>query len=228
MQFKLNQFTGPLDILLSLIDEKKLDITSISLSEVTEQYIRYLDSLEDKKEDELADFLVIAARLLLLKSRLLLPQFMGEEDEGPSLESQLKLYKAFLDASKKVQVLWNTESRAFFRVEPPRKAPGFVPPQNVTLENLHHFMVQLVERLKPIKPLPVTTIDKGLSLKETIQRIRDLLSKKKKMQFSDLLQNTENKTELIIGFLALLELVKQRTVLLRQEGIFSDIVVEKV
>jgi segregation and condensation protein A len=170
----LEQFSGPLDLLLGLIAEEKLDITTIALSRVTEQYLAYLDRIEEKDAQELADFLVVATRLLLLKSRALIPQLMPEADDGPSLEAQLRLYKVFVDASKKMQRLWNSTDRAEWRQEPPRRSDTFVPPENASIARLHGTMVQLVNRLRPPKALPRTVIDKSISVQEKIDRIREL------------------------------------------------------
>ena len=81
MDFKLQQFTGPLDLLLNLVGEQKMDISDVSLSTVTEQYLKYLEQIETKEPEEMADFLLIAARLLLLKSKKLLPMTMTREQE---------------------------------------------------------------------------------------------------------------------------------------------------
>lgn len=226
--FKLEQFSGPLDLLLSLIQEKKLDISEVAISEVTEQYLEYLDTLEENRAEELADFLVIASKLLLFKSNLLLPQFVPEEDEGPSLEDQLRLYKMFVERSKDINNLWLNENRGFFRIEPLRKAKEFVPPTNLVLEKMHESMLQLVNRIAPPKELPQARIDKAVSVKEKIDSIRMLLRKSKSFSFREVLQSSQNKTEVIVGFLAMLELVKQRMIGLRQQESFGDIVIERV
>ncbi len=224
---KLAQFEGPFDLLLSLVDGEKLTLSEIALSQVTEQFLRHLDTLEETRAEELADFLVVAARLLLLKSKMLLPQFSPEEDEGPGLEDQLRLYKAFVEASKKLNKQWLSGERSAFRNEPPRRPDGFAPPADVTLARLHASMVQLVKRLTPPKPLPTTHIDRAVSLKERIDTIRRLLSEKSRINFHDVLTSSRNKTEVIVSFLALLELVKLRTISLHQEEEFSDIVIER-
>lgn len=225
---KLEQFEGPFDLLLSLIGEQKLSISEVSLSEITEQYLQYLDKIEKNRAEEMADFLVVATRLLLLKSKLLLPQFTLEEELGPSLEEQLRLYKAFVEASREINKLWLSDNMSVFRVEPPRKMEYFVPPNNLILDGLHQNMVQLVSRLKPPKPLPETRIDKAVSMKDKVDFIRKLLRKSKRISFNEILNSASNRTELIIGFLALLELVKQRAVALQQTKVFEDIVIERV
>lgn len=225
---QLEQFSGPLDLLLSLIQDEKLDITEIALSGVTEQYLAYLEKIDEKDPNELADFLVVATRLLLLKSRALLPQLAMTEDEGPSLEAQLRLYKVFVDASKKMNRLWLAPARGVWRVEPPRKADAFVPPANVTLARLHGVMVQLVHRLRPPKALPHTTIDRSISIKEKIETIRSLLARARHVSFHEVISQSQNRTEIIISFMALLELMKLRAVALTQEEHFGDIIVERL
>ena len=228
-EIKLEKFFGPLDLLLSLIKDNQYNISDIALSEVTEQYLRYLDKLEENKAEELADFLIVGARLIFLKSRLLLPQFAPEEDDGgQSLEDQLKLYKSFVEASKKINKLWINNLRSVFRMEPPRKRPEFLAPLNLSQDSLRQFMVQLLKRLHPLKPLPQTTIDKAVSLKERLDKIRNLIKQSGKINFFELLGNVKNKTEIIVSFLALLELVKQKTVVFTQDDAFSDILIEKV
>lgn len=228
MKVELAQFSGPLDLLLSLIKENKLNISQLSLSAITEQYLRYLDKLEKNKEEELADFLVIGTRLLYLKSRLLLPQFVPEAEDGESLEEQLKLYKLFVDASRKFNKIWQNRYFSFFRIEPLRKNKEFVAPTNLSGENLQSSMVNLLVRLKPLKPLPQTTIDATISMKEKLESIRNILKKVGKVNFFEILGKARNRTEVIVSFLALLELVKQKTVFLKQNTPFSDIAIEKV
>jgi segregation and condensation protein A len=224
----LEKFSGPLDLLLGLLGEKKLSISELSLSKVTEQYLLYLDKLEKNKVEELADFLVVGSSLLLLKSKALLPQFAPDEDDGPSLEEQLRIYKNFIEASKKVNQLWLGYRISSFRIEPPRKSENFVSPTNLSSTALYQSMLQLVSRLKPLKPLPETMIDKAISMKEKLDQIRNYLKKRKQIGFYEIINNSRNKTDVIVSFLALLELVKQKTVFLEQEQGFGDIIISKV
>ena len=229
VSLQLEQFSGPLDLLLSLIAEEELDVSEVALSRVTEQFLQYLDTLENRRAEELADFLVVASRLLLLKSRTLLPQFAFEaDDEGPSLADQLRLYKQFVEASKQLNTLWMSDRVASGRTEPPRKPLGFVPPVNVTLDMLHERMVQLVARLTPPKPLPETHIDRAISMKQKIDEIRHLLSRSGRIHFGSILHQAKNRTEVIVSFLAILELVKQKTVAVTQDELFGDIVIQRV
>lgn len=227
MDFKLQQFTGPLDLLLNLVGEQKMDISNVSLSTVTEQYLRYLEKLEEREPEEMADFLLIAARLLLLKSKAILPLLQPEEDEGPSLEDQLRLYQAFVEASKKLNKRWLSGARADFRVEPPRRPKEFVPPKNLNQQLLQEFFLKLLQRIKPLPDLPQTRMEKAVSVRDKIETIRVLLQKAESVSFRDLLGNASNRSEVIASFLALLELVKTESIVLRQKKTFDDILIGK-
>lgn len=228
-EIKLENFSGPLDLLLSLIDNQKLDINEVALSTVTEQYLHHLDKIEEKKPEDLADFLVVATRLLLLKSSRLLPQFgISDEEAGPTLEEQLRLYKAFVEASKKLNKLWLRNRHSIFRIEPPRCPKEFVAAENFGLSSLRESMERLLFKLTPPKPLPQTHIDKAITIKEKIEQIRKIFQTAEKIGFSQLINNNKNRTEVIVSFLALLELVKQKTIALNQDDNFGEIVINKV
>lgn len=228
MDFKLQQFTGPLDLLLNLVGEQKMDISEVSLSTVTEQYLRYLEKLEEREPEEMADFLLIAARLLLLKSKKLLPMLQPEEDEGPSLEDQLRLYQAFVEASKKLNKRWLSGVRADFRVEPPRRPSEFVPPKNLNQALLQEFFLKLLQRIRPLPELPQARMDKAVSVRDKIETIRALLQKAESVSFRELLGKASSRSEVIASFLALLELVKAEGVTLKQKSSFHDIIIEKI
>lgn len=226
--FHLEKFNGPLDLLLNLVGEQKLDISEISLTQVTEQYLNYLNAVEEKMPEDLADFLVIAARLLFLKSKNLLPEQPLEEDEGPSLADQLRLYQAFVEASKKLNHRWNSGKRGVFRIVDPYELAGFVPPPNLGLEKMREFMVKLLDRIKPLPSLPQTSIDKGVSLKEKAEQIKNLFQSIKFMSFQKLLNDAKSRTEVIVTFLALLELMKKDFIALKQKKVFEEILIERI
>ena len=187
-ELKLEKFEGPLDLLLQLVDQEKLSISEIALAKVTEQFFSYLDRLEKNRPEELADFLVVAARLIYLKSHSLLQYaYPEEEDSGPGLADQLKLYKQYVEASKQVNSLWEAGKIAYGRIEPPVKSKEFVLPTNAGAGNLHDSMVLLLSRLKPVDPLPKTTIDHSISIKQKIDSIRHLLQSGKEFSFKNLL-----------------------------------------
>lgn len=225
----LEQFQGPLDLLLQLIEEEKMAITEISLSTVTEQFLSYLKTLDEENAEELADFLVIASRLVYLKSKHLLPYLYGpEEDEGPSLEDQLKLYKKYADASGWVLERWSSEGMAYGRLEPLRAPTGFILPLNGHSEDLHQAFVQLLSRLKPIAALPKVSIDHSVSVKDKVASIFLAFKKIKQLSFAHILGSAANRTEVIVSFLAVLELIKDQKVSVHQSASFADMVINKV
>ena len=218
-----------MDLLLQLIDQEKLDISEISLAKVTEQFFVYLDRLEANRSEELADFLVVAARLVYLKSHSLLQYaYPEDEDAGPNLADQLKLYKQYIEASRAVNALWEKQNIAYARVEPPVKSVEFVLPVNALAGNLRESMMILLARLKPLDTLPKVTIDHSISIKQKIDAIHNLLKERKEISFKNLLSEAKNKTEVIVSFLAILELVKQKSALVKQINAFEDLIIHKV
>jgi len=223
MHVTIGQFTGPLDLLLSLIQGQKMEISEVSISKVTEQYIAYLEQLEETNAEELADFLVIASKILFLKSRSLLDAVVEDEEEGVPLEDQLKLYRMFVNYSKHIDERWNAVYTAYERREPV-KIPDSVPlPDNLTMTIMHSTIHDIIERITPRDPLPETKIDKGVSLREIITRLREVLAQEKNTSFYRHVSRTGSRTEVIVHFLALLELVKCREIEVDQSQPFSDI-----
>jgi len=227
MEISLEKFSGPLDLLLSLIQEKELHISEVSIAKVTEQYLDYIDKLEEVVPEELADFLVLASRLLLLKSRNLLPQLMPQDEHEIDLADQLRMYKMYVDVSKKLNDLWENAPISYGRKEPVVIPENPDTPENVTSENMLVAMKRVIHRLKPPRPLPKTHIDKTVSLKEKIAQIRDFLQSRKSFTYKESLGEGYNKTEAIVGFLAMLELVKQKTATLHQDALFEDILIKR-
>lgn len=224
------EFNGPLDLLLHLIQRDELDITSVSLAQVTDGFLSYLDKNEDMPEYELADFLMIASRLLYLKSRAILPAvFMPEEEEEVDLAAQLRMYKAFVEASKQIEERITQGKFSHMRqrmvVTPDQ---GFYPPEEVSSEGIHNAFEKVINRLRPFFTLSQETIKKVKSIKETIKSIRKFFSKNRSGTFDEIIKNAESKTDVIMSFVALLELVKQREVSVSQKGTFNDIKLERV
>jgi len=227
-EIKLEKFQGPLDLLLQLIELEKLNITEVSLSQITEQFLHFLDKMEKDRSEELADFLVIATKLVYLKSKTLLPYLYPEEDEGPSLADQLKMYQQYILASKKINILWSQNKIAYGRIEPPVKNTEFVLPLNARGVDLLKSMQKLVSRLRPLNPLPNFTIDRAVSVKQKVDSIWDALKQHKKINFKDLLASAENKTEVIVSFLALLELMRDQKAFINQDSAFGNMEVNLV
>lgn len=227
---KVEQFSGPLDILLQLIEERKFDITKISLAEVTEQYFSRLQELESIAPEDLADFLVIATKLLLIKSQALLPYLHPEEDEGPDLESQLRVYRLFRDAGEQLQNLLKGRRFAYGRerVEYRTQDPWFAPPSQVNTMTLRQSFLEVLERLSPVVNLPKISLERTMTLKERLKTFQERLSNEAQLNFQQLIRESKNRSEVILNFLAILELVKQQVIMIEQEDHLSDITIRKL
>ncbi len=227
-QIKIEKFEGPLDLLLQLIEQQQLDITQVALSQVTDQYLEYLRGLEEQSPGELADFLVVAAKLLVLKSKALLPYLTWEEEEGEDLETQLRMYKTFLEASRAIDGLIRQKRFTFFRERPFLSAEViFSPPKKLTKDHLTKIFQQILARLEPIINLPQKALAKTISIKERIERIRNLIFEKAVFNFDELLAGGASKLDVIINFLALLELIKQREIVALQDNLFQGIRIKR-
>ncbi len=231
-EIKIEQFEGPLDVLLQLIEDNKLEITEVSLAEITEQYIALLQKAANTiTATDLADFLVVAARLMLIKSRALLPFLEWEEDEedGKDLARQLKIYKQYLDASKHITELYNSNRTSFSRERlRVTREVEFSPPPSVTSGVLGEVFAKVLQSLDPVVATQAEVIRKTINIQEKIEHIRTYITQKAKGQFSDIVKNAKDRGEVIVSFLALLELMKQRIVVVRQDTNFEDISIESL
>ncbi len=229
---KVEQFEGPLDILLQLIEEEKLDITTLSLANVADQYLTCLASIADHlRASELADFLVVAAKLIYIKSKLLLPYLTQEdEQEIEELTQQLKIYQEFHRASKGLQALLNEHHATFPRpFSFDHKQVMLLPPKRLTAPTIREAFANLLMREEKVAHVPRMTIsfDPGISLQERISFLKDLAMSQRALSFLQILRSAKSKTEIIVNFLAILELVKQRFLVVSQESLFQDIVLER-
>ncbi len=229
LNFKIEKFEGPLDLLLHLIEEEKLSISEISLSAVADQYLESLKEVAEKDPDELADFLVVAAKLLLIKSRELLPSNEPLEEEGPSLETQLKMYKIFYEASLKLAAMLKLKRFLHFREKLPANiAPRFAPPPSVTAAKLHDVFLAVLVKITPVIKYPEERMRRVVSIQEKIDKIHALVSKHTTIRFHEVLEGSKDKTEVVVNFLALLEMVRNRTVSVEQNEEFGEITINKI
>lgn len=224
----VEKFQGPLDLLLELIEAERLDVTEISLATVAEQFIASLEQVHERNPEELADFLVVAAKLLLIKSRVLLPYLtLDGEDDGRDLARQLKMYRLYYDAAKVLRRLLRRRHVLYPRQELP-PVPVFSPPERLAVTDLAQAFRVILTRLEPVVRLPREVLVKTVSLQQTIGRIRERLLAEARLNFSRLMGEAQTKVEVIVTFLALLELVKQRAIAVVQDDMFGDITVERV
>jgi len=230
LQTKTKNFEGPLDLLLSLIEQRQLDITTIALAEVTEQFLQYLKQLETIDPTVLADYLAIAAKLLVIKSKAILPtlELEPEEDDAAfDLEAKLILYKQFKEAAKYLKKLDNKRRQGFLRSVTFEQRVNFYPDPTISTKELHTAILTVLSGLKELDNLPKAKLKEAISIQEKIDHLRNILSTKIETKLSDLIKTAKNKGEVIVTFLALLELIKQKIFVADQETLFADVVIRK-
>jgi len=226
----LDQFEGPLDLLLHLIEEEKLDITEMSLARVADEYLaRIADFSENGRLDELADFVVIAAKLLLIKSRLLIPVVSSEEEEDiDQLQRQLKMVKVFYEAAKKIDALSRKKTVAFPRRAPLSQDTEFSPSPSLNPAVLRDAFQRVLTGVQVLmqKPKEILFIPR-VSIKDKIEEIVLLLSSRVRCRFTEIIHGAQSRADVVVSFMALLELVKQRSVSVSQNELFHEIVISR-
>lgn len=221
---QLEQFQGPLDILLAMIEEKKLDIIKVSLAKVAQDYLDYVQKAKLPPED-VADFLVVASKLLFIKSQSLFPD-LPLENEGAELETQLKILKLYHDGSQQIDQMIKQKHFVYFREKIPVERV-FRPPHKITATDLRDVFGAVIKALEPLVRIPKQIALKTISINERIERLKNHILEKITASFRNFVGNSKDKTEIIVSFLALLELCKQRVVEVKQDRLFQDILIIK-
>lgn len=226
----LPQFTGPLDLLLHLIDRQELDITDISLATVTEQYLAQVEALKLNRIENLIDFLVVAARLVLIKSRALLPQspvtVEGEEEEEDPAEAlvrQLREYKRFKEAAQWFQEREEQGLRTYLRVATPPKLETHLDLSGVTVESLLTAVREALTRVESREESVSIVQPRRITIEGQISRLRQRVRRGETFSFRDLLSEKSSRVEISINLLAVLELIKRREVKAYQAEMFGPI-----
>lgn len=232
-EVKIEKFEGPLGLLLKIIEKEEMDITEICLANIADEFVNYIRSSDAREIDpeEMADFLVIAAKLLLIKSKALLPYLLPEEEEDiEELEQQLKMYKEFVDAAGKIEKMLGKKkfmfAREFNRKVILNNVNSFSPPKKLEARDMALVFEGLLDRLKPAEKLEEGTVEDEINIEEKIFNIKEMIVKKIKVSFNKVMAEAKNKTEIIVSFLAVLEMMRQREVHLHQEEMFGDIIIK--
>ena len=224
-------YAGPLDLLLELIEHAELDITALALALVTDQYLAYIHRMQ-VPADEISAFLVMAARLLQIKSEALLPRppvrEAGEEDPGQALARQLLIYKRFKELANWLDARVAQHLRTYVRVAPPLKIEGRLDLSDITLADLLAAAEGIYSELADKQALGTVISAPRITIREKINLIAERLGHNTNIPFSSLLGQKPSRLEVVVTFLALLELVKRYRVAARQEGLFTDIEIEKM
>jgi len=226
---KLDHFEGPLDLLLRLIEEQQMDITRVSLSRVADQYLQHIESNRDITLEQLSGFLVVATRLILLKSKALLPVLDltdEEEEEIEDLEWRLAEYKKFKESAKVLKSIIESGSEmfvreAYFGVRDIVWEKENLP--NISVQDIQNAFARVLQSIPDPKKLKEKIIRRVLSLEDKIFQIQVIISERTQCVFSDIIAEKKDKTEIIVAFLAVLELVKRRILCVEQKTLWSEI-----
>lgn len=237
-ELKLEQFSGPIEKLLELIEERKLEITELSLAEVTADFLKYLETLKNAEEDAelrrqilspriLADFVVIASQLLLIKSKALLPglSLTGEEEKSiKDLESRLRFYQQFKPA---VNYLKELSEQNYISISRPLffgRPAFFYPAENIKIEELYKAIHKIFENFKELSESQIIK-SSLISLEEKIEEIMKRLGVES-LRFEELAKE-KPRSEIVVLFLALLHLLADQLVKVKQKKRFESIIIEK-
>lgn len=235
-EVKIDNFEGPLDLLLHLIKESKVDIWEISIADIAEEYLAYIQRMEKLNLDIASKYLVMASELIEMKSRMLLPRSEKEVGIEEEEDPKERLIRRLVEYQKYKEVTKNFKELESLRQEFYTKAPdnlkeyveeGVVPSSDVTLEDLMLAFQKFLNRKELEKPLQTTVTKKEITVEERRKRIRDILSKKKRVDFFELFE-VITREYIVVTFLAILEMAKKQELLIKQENDFSQIMIEVV
>lgn len=232
---KINEFEGPLDLLLHLIKESNINIVDIEINEITKQYLDYINKMEELNINVAASYLVMAAELMEIKSKSLLPAKAEEEndedEEIPSRENlinkliEYEKYKNMVGTFKKME-----ENRQNIYVKAPEKISKYVDNtiinnDDTTVDDLVEAFKKFLERIDKEKPISTKITEKEYSVKERKRNIRNILKEKKKVFFTELFE-VRSISFIVVTFLSILEMAKEKEVTLKQDNNFKDITIE--
>lgn len=238
-QVKITEFEGPLDLLLHLIKESNIDIYDISIDEITKQYLDYINKMEELNIDVASSYLVMAAELMEIKSKSLLPssskdEESEEEDEEVTRENLIKRlieYQKYKDIANDFQELENQRHEIYIKLPENlnhlimSESSSYAHQSDTDVSELLDAFIAFIQRKNAEKPLKTKITNKEYSVKERKNRIKSLLLTKKKVTFDELF-DIYNKSYIVVTFLSILELAKENTINLEQSKNFEKIYVE--
>lgn len=234
INFKINEFEGPLDLLLHLIKENKMDIMNIEIEKITEQYISYLNEQEKMNLEIASEYLVMASELIELKSKLLLPNPKIEETEEEQIDPREELVNRLLEYQAYKEITKVLKEKEELRKEIYTKSPENIKnyieedtklSSDITLDDLVEAFKKYLERKKESKPLKTKVTTNEISVSSRRLEIKSILKKKSKVSFFELFP-VLNKEYIVATFLAILEMAKNRELKITQDKNFDDIICE--
>jgi segregation and condensation protein A len=226
-------YEGPLDLLLQLIERAELDITKLALAQVTDQYLEYLKNLSDRATEEVSAFLVIASRLLQIKSEVLLPRMplreAGEDDPGEALARQLLAYKRFKAIASYLEQREAAGLRSYLRLAHPPKVEFRLDMNDLDLSSLVEAAQTVLSagiqtNLRP--SLDTVVAPRQVTIRQKINLIAKLLHERGRITFRTILGGAHSRLEVMVTFLAMLELVKSHFIHAYQDSLFGEIELE--
>jgi len=223
-------YEGPLALLLQLIERAELDITRLALAQVTDQYLAYLKVLENHQAEEVSAFIVIATKLLQIKSEALLPRppvrEVGEEDPGEELARQLLAYKQYKQAAEFLKERESKGFRTYLRLAPPPTIEGKVDLSEFSLDDILLAARAAFIQADNRQELGTVVTAPRITIREKISAIVKLLKKGEYTSFRILIGGKGSRMDVVVTFLAMLELIKRHFVKAKQENLFGDILLE--
>jgi segregation and condensation protein A len=230
-EVKTEVFEGPLELLLQLVEKRKLFINDISLAQVSDDYIAHIRSVERFPIGDAAAFVLVASVLILIKSKSLLPKLDLSEEEEQSmdeLENRLKEYQRIKELSAHVAEMFG-RSIIFPRVHVSKHIkPVFAPEPAISQDSMLESVLSAIKKVPKPEPIEKRTVRKVVSLEEMIESLSERMTRTLRMSFSDFSnQGKVERVTVVVSFLAMLELVKQGTLIVQQDTVFSDILMER-
>jgi len=235
-KFLIGDFEGPLDLLLHLVKKQEMDISELSLIDITEQYINFIKEMEEMNLDIASEYLVTASELIEMKSRFLLPSLQKEDseevEENPEEELKRRLleYQMYKESVSSFRTL--EDNRSNYYTKTPEKRDVYTTEklentQNLTAYDLLSALQKLLERKEYSKPLNTKITKKELSVSDRVAKIRSVLKKERRVDFLSLFEEV-TRPYVVVTFLGVLEMAKNKEIVLKQDTNFGTIILERV
>ena len=236
-KFKINDFEGPLDLLLHLIKQSEIDITDIEIVKLTDQYVDYIKSMEKLNLNIASEYLVLAANLTYLKSKELLPKQEDDEEieddflqSKEELENRLQEYKRYKEVTETFKILEDARSDIYTKTPAnirEYKGDNIMLSDDITINDLVEAFKKYLERKELEKPLNTKVTTREISITERRKSIRNILKERKRVEFFDLFEDF-SKPYVVVTFLSVLEMAKEKELIIKQENNFEKIYCEAI
>lgn len=233
---KIDEFEGPLDLLLHLIKESKVEIWDVKIEEIVEQYLDYIHAMKEMNLDVASSYLVMASELIELKSKLLLPNNKKEESEEEEIDprealiNRLVEYQKYKDLTKEFKELETKRKDIHTKLPESLKEyqeEGTIINSDLSLDDLMEAFRKLLERKELDKPLKTNVTTKEISVEERRKSIKNILKTKKRVDFFELFEEI-TREYIVVTFLTILEMAKKRELIIKQENNFDNIICEVI